>query len=390
MRSKRDHLRKLFQDCWNDTSKMYQLVSKLTGKKQQNPLPEGTPEQLIEQFANYFINKIKTIREGLDEHKLYQPKQRNVTNKPSKFTRVTSDEVKRTMDSLQNKQCELDIIPTKFLKTLEDLLKVVTHIVNLSFEENKFAGEWKEALLKLLLKKPNLDLELRNYRPVSSLLFLSKVMEKVALGQVNKHLQENADLPDHMSAYRKNRSCQTVLLKVVNDILWSMENLKVNAFVAIDLSAAFDTVDHDTLLNIMEHQFGIMNKAKQWFKSYLQPRGFRVKIEEQTSDRMELTFSVPQGSISGPTLFNMYASTLPETLEDNITLNRFADDHSIRNDFQPGTAQKDSAITSLENSLTNINEWLNLYISYITQGVSLSLRRNPSLHACHNFLSLAM
>ena len=84
-----------------------------------------------------------------------------------------------------------------------------------------------------------------------------------------------------------------------------------------------------------------------------------MKIEEQTSDRMELTFSVPQGSISRPTVFNMYASTLPETLEDNITLNGFADDHSIQNDFQPGTAQEDSAITSLENSLTNINEWMN-------------------------------
>ena len=126
--------------------------------------------------------KLKRIREGLDEHELYQPKQRNVTNKLSKFTRVTSHEVKRAMDSLQNKPCELDIIPTKFLKTSEDLLKVVTHIVNLSFEENKFAEEWKEALLKPLLKKPNLDLELRNCRPVSKFIIFIQSRGKGCAG----------------------------------------------------------------------------------------------------------------------------------------------------------------------------------------------------------------
>ena len=102
----------------------------------------------------------------------------NLANSPE----LTSHEVKRARDSLKNKQCELDIIPTKFFKTSEDLLKVVTHIVNLSFEENKFTEEWKEALLKPLLKKSNLDLELRNYRPVSNLSFLPKVVENVALG----------------------------------------------------------------------------------------------------------------------------------------------------------------------------------------------------------------
>ena len=214
--------------------------------------------------------------------------------------------------------------------------------------------------MRPLIKKPNLELELKNFRPVSNLSFLSKVVEKIALGQVNDHLVKNADLPDHMSAYRQHRSCETVLLKVVNDILWSMEELKVNAFVAIDLSAAFDTVDHAILLNIMEKRFGITDKAKLWFESYLQPRGFRVKIDHYASKRKELTFSVPQGSISGPVLFNIYASTLPETIEDNITLNGFADDHTLQCDFQPGTTQEELAVTTIEKSLSSINDWMNL------------------------------
>lgn len=358
--ARRKYLQDLFEDCHNDTSKLYNLVSSLTGNKMQNPLPEGTPEYLVEGFANFFINKIQKIRDDLDKYEQYQPKERFVNNKLRKLSIVTSSEVEKALHGLKSKQCELDIIPTKFLKTSKDLLTVVTHIVNLSFNENIFAEEWKEALLKPLLKKPNLELEMRNFRPVSNLPFLSKVVEKVALGQLNEHLHHNAELPDHMSAYRQHRSCETVLLKVINDILWSMEESKINAFVAIDLSAAFDTVDHDTLLNIMDNQFGIIDEAKQWFESYLHPRGFRVKIEDHTSSRRDLPFSVPQGSISGPTLFNLYASTLGDSIQDDITLNGFADDHTLQCQFQPGTVHEDRAIVSLQETLININEWMNL------------------------------
>ena len=123
------------QHCNNDTSKLYKLVSDLTGNKKHNPLPEGTPEQLVEEFANFFINKISKIREDLDQHNYYQPKERKVNNKLDKFSRITSSEIKKAMNSLQNKQCELDIIPTKFLKESEKLLEVVTHIVNLSLKK---------------------------------------------------------------------------------------------------------------------------------------------------------------------------------------------------------------------------------------------------------------
>ena len=111
----------------------------------------------------------------------------------------------------------------------------------------------------------------------------------------------------------------------------------MNALVAIDLSAAFDTVDHAILLEVMEKQFGITSEAKLWFSSYLYPRGFKVKIKESYSSRKDLPFSVPQGSILGPTLFNIYASTLAETIPDDISLNGFADDHSLQHQFEPGT-----------------------------------------------------
>jgi hypothetical protein len=243
---------------------------------------------------------------------------------------------------------------------MSDLLPLITHIVNLSFKQNTFADGWKEALLKPLLKKTGLDRVKENYRPVSNLKFLSKVVERIALNKLNEHLCGNVPLPDHLSAYRKYRGCETVLLKVVNDILWSMELSNVNALVAIDLSAAFDTVDHNILLEVMEKQYGITKEAKQWFDTYLRPRGFRVKINDIISGRKDLPFGVPQGSINGPSLFNIYASTLVRHIPDNIILNGFADDHTMQKQFSPGTIQEDLTITSLQDTLIEINHWMNL------------------------------
>ena len=116
-----------------------------------------------------------------------------------------------------------------------------------------FAEEWKVAIICPLLKKPGLDHICGNYRPVSNLLFLSKVVEKAALKQFVKHCEENSFLPNYQSAYRKNYSCKTALVKLFDDILWSMEKLKVNLLVAIDLSAAFDTVYHGILIDVLNY-----------------------------------------------------------------------------------------------------------------------------------------
>ena len=156
-------------------------------------------------------------------------------------------------------------------------------------------------------------------------------------------------MPDYHSAYRANFSCETALLKLTNDLLWVMEHQEVTPLVAIDLSAAFDTVDHDLLLSILSKKFGVVNNALTWFNSYLRLRRFQVQIDDTKSKEIELPFSVPQGSCAGQVLYSAYASTLQEVIYDldgssstyqPIDLHGFADNHAYKNCLQPNQEQR--------------------------------------------------
>ena len=145
---------------------------------------------------------------------------------------------------MQSKSCELDPIPTTLLKeVLHIVLPTITKIANLSLCQGEFCSAWKTATVHPLLKKLWLYLINKNYRPVSNLSFLSKIIERCMLSQSMDHCAECNLLPAYQSAYQPHHSYETSLIKVTNDILWVMEDGKILGFVALDLSAAFDTVD---------------------------------------------------------------------------------------------------------------------------------------------------
>ena len=134
---------------------------------------------------------------------------------------------------MKNKHCELDIIPTSTLKQiLEACLRIITQIVNLSLTTGEFCEEWKTAIVKPLLKKPGLDPINKNYRPTSNLPFISKRMEKCMLRKFLDHCK-NHNLPlGFQSAYHKHyikTSTETSLMKLTNDIHWSMERQQITA-----------------------------------------------------------------------------------------------------------------------------------------------------------------
>ena len=129
--------------------------------------------------------------------------------------------------------------------------------MNTSLKEGMFASDWKTALVRPLLKKVGLKLIHSNYRPDSKLPFLSKCLEQCTLTQFNDHCRKCNLMPDYQFAYRENYNCETALIKIVDDILWSMEKGKVTALMALDLSAAFNTVDHEVLLRVLQKRFGI-------------------------------------------------------------------------------------------------------------------------------------
>lgn len=178
----------------------------------------------------------------------------------------------------------------------------------LSLESGEFPEEWKGALVKPTIKKPKLELIKKNFRPVSNLQFLSKITKKAVVQQAVSHVITHGLLPVLQSAYRPLHSTETALLQVRNDILLNMNKQQVTLLVFLDLSAAFDTIDHSVLLRRLETKFGFTGTALEWFKSYLSGRFQQVVIDDATSDKFNMDFGVPQGSCLGPLLFSIYTT----------------------------------------------------------------------------------
>ena len=199
-----------------------------------------------------------------------------------------------------------------------------------------------------------------NYQLVSNLSFLSKVLERCVVSQFTAHCDANNLLPGYQLAYRRNYSCKTALIKITNNCLWDMGNQMVTAMVAIDLSASFDTVDHAILLDVLNKKFGVHNIALKWFNDYLSFRSCKVSLHGVHSKEHQLPFSVPQGSVVGPVLYNAYASTLQHVVQSPIKLYGFADDHIIKDSFMPDNIidLESYVITTIESCITSIKHWM--------------------------------
>ena len=182
--------------------------------------------------------------------------------------------------------------------------------------------------MKPLLKKPNLDEnELCNFRPVSNLSFMSKILEKLVLRQLLDHLHANCLMESYQSAYKAYHSTETAPLKVSSDILSGLDDGNVCILTLLDLSAAFDTIDHDILLQRLEITFGLSGNVLSWFASYLTDREQTVHIGNFKSSSMHLEYGVPQGSVLGPVLFTLYTQPLVSIFKKHqICYHLYADD----------------------------------------------------------------
>ena len=198
---------------------------------------------------------------------------------------------------------------------------------------------------------------MKNYRPVSNLSFISKIIEKVVAKRIQSHLSDTGTANPLQSAYKKLHSTETALLKIHNDIVEAMDKGKVMALTLLDLSAAFDTIDHCTLLQRLESCFGISGHALDWFKSYLGNRHQQIKIQTTLSQTIGVPFGVPQGSVLGPLLFTMYTTPLSSVISDHsIPHHLYADDSQLYLSFS--ASDSTSSIQKLQTCLAAIQNWM--------------------------------
>ena len=222
-----------------------------------------------------FDSKVQTIRDGLDRPAATSDYVVDNLQTASLKYHLTSldeaflNEIQRVIMRSPSKTCGLDLIPTQILKeNIESFASTITRIVNLSMSAGTVSSSLQRPLVTQLLNKSLLDHNtLKNYRPVSNLAFVSKVLERVVLTRLMNHLESTDQHEPHQSAYRPCHSTET-FVRGSNDILTAMDKKQGTMIVLLDLSAAFDTIDHVLMLDRLSH-IGVRGTAHKWFSSYL-------------------------------------------------------------------------------------------------------------------------
>jgi hypothetical protein len=208
--------------------------------------------------------------------------------------------------------------------------------------------------------------ELSNYRPISHLSFLSKLTERVVKLRLTHHLSSNGLLNSFQSAYTKHHSTESTLLSVHDHIIKAMSQQKITALCLLDLSAAFDTIDHSILVHRLSSWFGLNGTVLSWLQSYLSSRNFVVNIKEFQSNPLPLHQGVPQGSVLGPLLFILYTTPLSSLISDSsIKHHLYADDTQL---FISFTALDFSEnISHLKSTINTVSSWMTANLLSLNQ-----------------------
>ena len=279
-------------------------------RNKENPMPEHSSSfDLANDFKAYFHEKVQNIRNNFpDSNPSSMDFDGSDTHDTLNHFRALSDEdILKLLRQSNDKYCELDSMPTPLVKKCaNELLPLLKRIVNESLRQGYVPEKCKTAIVRPLLKKPSLDRILKNYRPVSNLNFIGKLIERAVNIQISSHMTTNNSNEKMQSAYKSGHSCETALVKIFNDLLTHLDHNRAVLLTLLDLSAAFDTVDHDILLKRLEITHGISGQALKWIKSYLTGRTTRVCVADAYSDLITLDVGLPQGSQLGPRLYSAY------------------------------------------------------------------------------------
>ena len=335
---KTEHYGESITSCRGNTKQLFHLLNGILGRDSPMVMPSSVSNsRLASEFAQFFQSKVARIREQLDsvpdqdDYSVEFQVQHPAGSLFLEFRPVEESNILQYVRELNKTYCSLDPINvSKIAIAYESAAPFIAILVNKFFSECNFVRSEKLALWRPLLKKVGLDKEDKNsYRPVSNLSFLSKVVERAILDQLLPFLEQNDIVPKCQSAYRQFHSTETALCRIYNDLVNCTCSGGVSLLVLLDLSAAFDTVDHDMLLDDL-YFYGIRDDAYLLLKSYLTNRFQRASVGSSLSELVHLQFGVPQGSVLGPILFTLYTSSLAGLLEAHgVDYHFYADDTQV-------------------------------------------------------------
>ncbi|CAK1588609.1 unnamed protein product [Parnassius mnemosyne] len=271
---------------------------------------------------------------------------------PFVFRQFADCDVRKHILSIHSDAVGCDDVSRKMIIPLLDFLTpIITFILNFSISSSSFPNQWKDAQIILIPKKANPS-SFSEYRPISILPFLSKVLERLVQQQINSFCLRNNILNPFQSGFRSGHSTTTALLKITDDIRHGMENHQVTLLVLLDFSNAFNTVDHDILLGILR-SLNISPTAITWFHSYLYGRRQRIRVHDRLSSWLDTVAGVPQGGVLSPLLFAIFINTITSQISSLYHL--YADDLQIY--LQTTIEDLPKAVECINKDLTCILDW---------------------------------
>ena len=282
---------------------------------------ETQPSRLAECMNKFFIEKVINLKASLKQSNCNPllKLRRLMENRRCvfKLKPVHPDLVDEMIDNLKNSGSSgLDYIDTSTIKLIKsEILPALTHIINLSITSSCFPGQFKKAKVIPLFKSGD-RLSPRSYRPVAILPVWSKLLERAVFVQIIEYFESNNLLHPNHHGFRANHNTTTALLQMYDLWVEAMDRGEATGVVLLDMSAAFDMVDHNLLIEKLL-LYGFDNASAAWIKSYLTDRRQTVCIDGTCSPLLPLEYGVPQGSIIGPLLYIIFTSDLPECVHDH-------------------------------------------------------------------------
>jgi exonuclease III len=356
---------------------MYKVVGELLNKDSSSLPDTDNPSALANKFGDFFIGKVDKIRNEVDKCSLGSVSSvdlgscsissvHNISHDSCisfrQFECVSENDLLEVITKCPNKTCPLDVLPTWLVKQhIQLLLPNLTRIVNMSLSSGIFPQDLRRAVITPVLKKPSLNKnDLKNYRPIANLQFTSKIIEKCAVSQYNNHIDRYNLSEPMQSAYKTCHSTETALACVHNDFCRALDDQKAVILVMLDLSAAFDTVDSDILLQRVEDEFGIAGTGQEWLSSYLDNRSCKISVAGAFSSDFTLKYGLPQGSVVGPLGFVLYTHVVGRIIRHHkLDYHLYADDIQLYITIDPNKpGDVACAIFKLTQCIKDINCWM--------------------------------
>ena len=314
-----------------------------------------TDPQLITESFNNFFSQIgenlasKFSRDNNTDYKKYlgSPADQSIL-----LHKINQKEIDNAIKNLKNSSSSgPDEITSKFVKlSAPILIPALDKIFNLALKSGIYPNKLKIAKVVPVYKK-GVSTLVSNYRPISILNTINKIFEKILHIRLTKFIEDSNLLYKYQFGFRKNHSTELALIEIVDQIRLSLDNNNMTCGIFIDLSKAFDTVNHDILIGKLEH-YGIRGKALDLIRSYLNDREQYAIIDKCKSSTKPIRCGVPQGSVLGPLFFILFINDLPNCCPlGNVRI--FADDTNV---FFHG-ASIEELIKTAKDILSNLNYW---------------------------------